>query len=754
MVGSAPYRNPTMKRSVPLNRHALLATKVAVVLTVTLMGVSTACGKGEGAAENPPSNHSGATEGNGQPDKPVPKARPRGPERSVYSLIDNRLSAHVQRAGGIVAVGGSAGFVKYLRYGKSKLPWKIRQTRDGKEVAVMGGKTAAVQIPLTAAQVQGAKLRMRVHNGNARALTIRVNGKQKKEVTQQMTAGWSTVTVDIPDGLLKEGENHILIFTGKGEPMALSWLQLGGAEPGEDAPSVYDSGKKGLVLPAKGGLAYYVMGPEKGLLAGDIADAGCSVAVTATGHDGTVVKGALVGQGSAVELGKLAGQPIHLQLAGQGCPVAYLQNAALKVPGKEPTAKRGSAPKYVILWIMDSLRADRVRAFNPKARPETPNFDKLAKTGAAFRQAYVQGNESRVSHASIWSSLYPVKHNMISSKAKLAGKWKTIDEVARSAGMYTSGVSANGYVAKKWGFGAAWNKYSNHIHERLGLKGKDVYDKAIGTIDGKKDPWFLYLGTIDTHVSWRPKKPWIEKYHPEPYSGRFAKRFSGEDAGKKLTLTAAEIEWVRAIYDSNVSYQDELLGQFLAKLDEWGIAEQTMIIITADHGDEQWEDGNRVGHGASLRDSLVHVPLLVHYPPMIPGGVVEEGADVIDIVPTLADALGQKFDPEWQGRSLIPVANGIGAGYPRVSMASMYERAHVVRMGPWKLRAQGGATPRVYNLDQDPDEKRDIVKKSPIARRVLADPLWMLRAFNRDWRKSEWGDPANVTGAFPAQFGE
>ena len=727
------------------------------------MGVSTACGKGEDSQTkgNPTvaSNDGHKTPPTTDP-KP-PQAKPRGPEHAVYSLVDNRLSAHVQRAGGIVLVGGSAGFVKYLRYGKSKLPWKIQQTRDGEKVAVMGGKTSGLNIPLTAAQAKGTPtLRMRVHNGNGRALTVRVNGQQKKEITKQMTAGWSTVEIEMPDGLLREGENHVLIFTGKGEPMALSWLQLGGqpyATAGENAraPAFYDSARKGLVVSEGGGVTFYVMTPEKGIVTGDIVDSSCpGIEVKATAQNGQSVTGQLVGTGAGVSLSKLAGQPIRLELTGaKGCSTAALANAALVVPGKAAEVKRGKAPKYVVFWIMDSLRADRVSAFNPKARAKAPNYEKLAKTGATFLQAYVQGNESRVSHASMWSSLYPVKHNMISPKAKLAAKWTTIDEVAKKAGLYTSGVSANGYVAKKWGFGSSWNKYSNHIHEKKGLKGKDVYEAAMATVEGKTDPYFLYLGTIDTHVSWRPKKPWIDELHPEPYKGRFAKRFSGEDAEKKLKLSDAEIKWVRALYDSNVSYQDELLGRLLTELENRGIADETMIIITADHGDEQWEH-DRVGHGASLRETLVHVPLLVHYPPLLPGGNVREGAEVVDILPTVADALGQPIDAEWQGQSLIPVAHGVGAGYPRMSMASQYERAHVARMGEWKLRASGGAKPDLYNVAKDPFEKKNLVGKNHIARRFLADPLWLLRAFNKDWRKSEYGNAANVTAAFPAKFGE
>lgn len=720
---------------------------------------------GEDSADSPETSQGGkpgkaapATSSSSGTDSPPPDqaSKPaRGPEHAVYSLVDNRLSAHVQRAGGVVVLGGSAGFVKYLRFRKSNLPWKLRQTTDGKKVAIMGGKTASLFVPLTAEQAaDGTSLRMRVYNDRDKALTLRINGQKDREHTQQMAAGWSTVTVPLPGGSVQAGENEIIIFTGAGEPMSLEWLSIGPGElAGDDAPSFYDTATQSLVLPQGGGLAYFVMVPENGRLLGDVSGAGCQVEVRATAQNGKSVTGQLTGRGGAVEMSALSGQPIRLELTGQGCDSAQLENAALAVPGEAPTVKRGEPPKYVILWIMDSLRADRVRPFNPKARPEAPTFERLAKTGTVFAQNYVQGNESRVSHASIMSALYPVKHDMLSDKAKLAASWTTLDEVAKQAGMYVAGVGANGYMDPKWGMGTAWNKFQNHIHAKLGLKGQDVYDEAIKVVDGKKDPWFLYIGTIDTHVSWRPKEPWISKYHAPGYKGRFASRFSGGDAENGLKLTDAEIAWVRAMYDSNVSYQDDLLRQLLEKLEAWGIADQTMLVITADHGDEQWEH-ERVGHGGSIRETLVHTPLLIHYPPLFPGRRVEEGTEVVDILPTIADALGKDVDPEWQGQSLIPLAQGVGAGYPLMSMASQYEGAHAARMGAWKMRSPGSSAPELYRVDIDPSESKDIAGQNPIALRVLADPLWLLRANNLAWKKSEFGNAANVTEAFPASFGE
>ena len=347
---------------------------------------------------------------------------------------------------------------------------------------------------------------------------------------------------------------------------------------------------------------------------------------------------------------------------------------------------------------------------------------------------------------------------MIGASEKLDPKWTTIDEVAKAGGKFVAGASANGYVdPKRWGFGTQWDAFSNHIHEALGLKAEDIMAKGIKFVGEKKEPWFLYLGTVDTHVSWRAKEPWLAKYDPG-YTGRYKDVFSGADAAAAASgaaLTDAEMKHVRALYDSNVSYQDKVLGDLIAKLEAAGIWNETMLIITADHGDEQWEDG-RVGHGASSRDMLVHVPLLIHYPPMFPAGKHPEGTELVDVVPTVADALGVQTDPEWQGQSLIPLANGVGAGYGRMSFTSMYEDSHGARLGDWKVRISGGANLRVYDLATDADEMKSLTgdAAAAIGGRTVLDPLWLFRTFNKEWKKSVWGNAANVSARFAEDMGE
>jgi arylsulfatase A-like enzyme len=734
--------------------------KLTRVVCAFLVCAACSGDKQAGGSESPAAikgNGGGAGGGAARTKPDVDKRTQRPAEHAVFSLVDNRLLAHVQHAGGIVIPAGSAGFAKYLRFRKTSMPFEIRQDRDGVKVARLAGTSGGVLVPLTEAQAQGdPMIRVRHYNEQPRRITVRVNGKDVSTV--EAAAGWSTSEVQVPNGRLEAGENDVTLFIAKGKPMDVDWIQVGGSAAPASTPQVYDAKQTMLRLGDGQQLAWYVMVPDEGMLVGDVVGAGCKVAVTATPDKGKPITGALEGRGGAVKLDALAGTPVRLQLAAEGCTGGGLANAVLAVPGEAPAVETGDKPEYIVFWIMDSLRADRVPTFVTGARPETPFFDELAKTSTIFANAYVQGNESRVSHASIWSSLYPVKHDMLSSKAKLAEKWVTLDEVMDEAGKFTSGVSGNGYVVEKWGFGDAWDRYRNHIHEGGGLNGEDILGKAIASVEDKlESPFFLYIGTIDTHVSWRAKEPWLSKYDTEPYSGPFKTVASGRDMGKvaggKMKITERDKDRIRAIYDSNVSYQDDLLRQLWEKLTEWGIADKTMLVVTADHGDEQWEVG-RVGHGGSLRESLVHVPLLIHYPPLFPAVRVEEGAEVIDILPTLADVTGVTADEEWQGESLVPLANGVGRGYPRMAMASQYEGAHTVRMGAWKLRVSGGNKPTLYNLVDNPDETEDVVDDAPIARRFLGDPLWMLRTYNLQWQKSRWGNAANATPQLAADLGE
>ncbi len=672
----------------------------------------------------------------------------RGAEHAVFSLGDNRLLAHALAGGGLVLRPGHASFAKYTRFARAAGRWSERAVIDGHAVA-RPESYAQFDVPLAADEAARAKvIALRVHAPAAQRVTVMAGGQAAGAA--ELVPGWQTATIAVANGRLVAGENNLQLVWGKGARPGIAWIQVGGASAIDAAPVGWD--KDAFALGDGAGLAWYVQVPKDGRLVGDVVGDGCKVDVRVTAHGSAALTGTLSGAGGAVELGTLGGQVARLELVAGGCPSTRLANAALALPGAAPSVTAAKRPKNVIFWIMDSLRADRVPTFMPGARPETPVFDRLATTGAAFQSNYTQGNESRASHASMWTSQFVGNHRMIPGGEKtVSSRWFTLGEAMKRAGLYTSGVSANGYITAKWGFGEGWDAYRNHIHDGGGVTGAAILGKGIESLTPKKDaPFFLYLGTIDTHVSWRAKEPWFSKYDPKPYSGKFQTELTGLEAEKfaksKQRPSERDIERIVAIYDSNVSYQDDLLGKLFEQLTAWGIADDTMVIVTADHGDEQWEEG-RVGHGGSTRESVVRVPLLIHYPPLFPGGKIDEGVDTLDVLPTIYDALGQKPVDEWQGESLLPLAQGRGRGYPRPSITSQYEFAWAMRLGGWKVRVAGSGVPDLFHVAKDPLERTRLTDDRPVERRFLTDAFSLFLANQKVWRKRVHGVASNMTAA-------
>jgi arylsulfatase A-like enzyme len=566
----------------------------------------------------------------------------------------------------------------------------------------------------------------------------------------------------MPAGALVEGENKITLtfaqsgtLAGQKASAAVEWIQVGGTAP-DAAPAASDD--KGLVLPKDGGLAFYVQVPAAGSFVATGDAGGCTVKLHAAPHGKKGLDAAWT-SGQPIDLGSLAGQIVRLELTAEGatCTQARLQTAHLADGAPEPKVAYPQRPKNVIIWLTDSTRADKFRIYNPKTRVETAVMDGFAKRATVFKVGYVQGNESRVSHASLFTALYPAQHKFISEKAKLNPQFVTLPEAVKPTGRSTVGFMGNGFIDAFWGFGDGWDLLKNHIHDGGGLRAADLRQAAQGWLDKNiAKPFMLYIGTIDAHVSWRAHEPWIAKYDPEPYTGPFVKacldpQLDNIVAGK-LKINDRDKKRIEALYDSDVSYNDQQFGELVKYLEKQGHLDDTMIILIADHGDEMYEHG-KIGHGQSLHEELVHIPYVISYPPLFPPGkVVDEGVELVDVLPTIVDALGGKVPPDAQGESLIALAQGDGAGYPRPAIASQYELAHTMRLGHWKLWIGGSGDLKLIDAANDPLGRTELQSDHPYERRFVTDALSMWMAYQSKWKKSHWGVASNLKPAFAAEM--
>jgi arylsulfatase A-like enzyme len=286
-----------------------------------------------------------------------------------------------------------------------------------------------------------------------------------------------------------------------------------------------------------------------------------------------------------------------------------------------------------------------------------------------------------------------------------------------------------------------------------GVYGQAVVTTALAQLERHRDARaYQFLGTVDSHAPWIVRRPWIDIYSPPPYTGPFQEYGTAKDLGLKpdsmgcaVVPPKREIDRLVAIYDSTISYQDKELGRFIAQLKSWGIWDDTMLIVTADHGEELFEFG-QCGHGSSTRDLLIRVPLLIRDPARFPGGtIVDEGAEGVDIMPTVLDAVGVAVPPALQGRSLVPLAQGFGRGWAQPSYSSMFEIQHAMRIGRWKIRINYNGVPLVHDMVADPIERTDLVTARAVERRMLTDHIGLFLALRKVWNKREWGVTTNLS---------
>jgi arylsulfatase A-like enzyme len=696
-------------------------------------------------------------------------AAPMRSEHAVFHFVDNRHAAHRASAGELVLDAADLGFARYTRFSMPAPRWQLGQTVEGERAAI-ADRLATLEVPLSAAQARAITfVTARVHGADRQHVTLKVNGRKPgKDAHVELVAGWITIAIPVARGHFGAGENQIVLETtgGKGN-VAIAWLRFGGAISSRDPRSdaVFDPRAQTIALVNDAAVTWYVTVPDGAHFVGSV-NAPCKVELRARTSDGSFVGGLLGADRTRVDLSSLSGRVVALTLTARDCPRAapraIIEAPRITLHGPEPVVRaRAAPPRHVILWIMDALRADKVAIFTPGARAETPNFDELAKSSTVFRQYYVQGNESQTSHSSMWTGLYPAVHGV--RLAGVGGVWRidrrfeVLAQGLEAARYTTLAVTGNGYVNESGGYARGFKEFRNMMREtgvdNGVIYGQQIVDAALAKLDRhRNDLSYLFLGTIDTHGPWIARRPWIDRYSPGPYHGPFQEFGTAKELGFKagsmgcsIIPPPADIERLRAIYDSAVSYQDVQLGRLIKQLQSWGIWDQTMLIITADHGEELFED-RRCGHGGSLRDSLTRVPLLIHDPSRFPADtIVDEGVEGVDLMPTVLDALGVAIPAGTQGAALESLAQGVGRGWPRPSYASQYEYAHAMRIGRWKVRVGPRGSPLIGDLVADPGETTDVATTHPVERRMLTDNLGMFLALRRQWRKAAWGVVTSVT---------
>jgi len=394
-------------------------------------------------------------------------------------------------------------------------------------------------------------------------------------------------------------------------------------------------------------------------------------------------------------------------------------------------------PENVVIYLSDTLRWDKINFNKPKDNVIiTPNFDKISREGIAFTNAISQGSWSVPSQAALMGGRYPWTMRKEDSKKRPPVDTELIATAIKKQKreIVTASYSSNGYVSNAFGFGQKWDYSRNMIREGKPNRTEYLY-KAMFPVFERDNvidkQFFLWLGTIDPHVAYNPRKSFLELYDKKPYRGVIKpyKTASILLDIKRGKLKPSKRDWERlvALYHGEVSYNDHHMGVLIDKLKEWNILEQTAIILISDHGDAFLEH-NDMGHGGSVYDELIRVPMVIYYPRGFPRArVVDSAVETMGLYPTAMEMLSLTSPKNTQAESLLPYAFGIEPLWPKLARSNNRKAAYLSTVGPWRMILKSRNRRELFNYKSDPYEENNLAETRP-------DVLYYLLSRYAEWK--------------------
>jgi choline-sulfatase len=317
----------------------------------------------------------------------------------------------------------------------------------------------------------------------------------------------------------------------------------------------------------------------------------------------------------------------------------------------------------VVLIVIDTLGAKHLEAYNSELK-NSPNIAALARAGVRFDRAYAPAPWTKPSIASIFTSKLPSQHKLRDLHDTLDPQAKTIASYLGEQGLLTFGRVSHVFLNKKEGFATGFQDYQvvnfrGNVHKAI--TSKTVSDQALKWLERRQaDPqnknFFMFLHYFDPHYNYQHHAQYDRT---SGYSGPLK---PGMDIRKLRQLipqlTKADINYLVGLYHEEIAYTDAQIGRVIDQLKQNGMADNTLIIVTADHGEEFLEH-DHIGHTRTLYDELINVPLIFYFPKYFKARVVSENVSTMDILPTLLSFDSKRSSADlFAGISLQSVLTG------------------------------------------------------------------------------------------------
>ncbi len=373
------------------------------------------------------------------------------------------------------------------------------------------------------------------------------------------------------------------------------------------------------------------------------------------------------------------------------------------------TSLRRTKPSNLLIFTLDTVRADRLGCYGYSLL-ESPNIDLLAANGIVFDEAYAAAPITLPSHTTLFTGLYPPSHGVRDNTSyRLSDRALTLAEILKARGYRTGAIVGSFVLDSMYGLDQGFMSYDDQLadstalpeHSEFPSRGdivklrtiserpaSAVTDRAVSWLNQNKDEnFFLWVHYFDAHYPYAPPPAIRARYPDSPYDGEIA-------------------------------YVDENVGRILSVVEAAGLLDETLIVVTGDHGEGLGDHGENT-HSVLIYDSTIRVPLIVHYPKKLPRGKrIDKPVTLADVLPTVLEILGVEVPPGLDGVSLTGVMDGSLEKGRVIYSETMFpylnygwSKEQSIRDSRWKYILS--TNPELYRIDEDRFENRNLFQEEP-----------------------------------------
>lgn len=395
------------------------------------------------------------------------------------------------------------------------------------------------------------------------------------------------------------------------------------------------------------------------------------------------------------------------------------QTAPPEAPGGSEESPQAEDRPSILVYLIDTLRAREIGAYGAEIT-QTPAMDAFAAEGVLFQNAKTPSSWTRPAVASLLTGVPPTVHAIETFRDVLSTCGPSqvrLPQLLQAQGYVTGAVVANPQVDPLFGFAPGFDSFQGLYDARTDRRRpgvEDMISTAPTVVEAAKRfiegvpsnrPFFLFVLTIDPHGPYAPPAPYDSMYEPRRVSADPLDDAAFKRLRRQMAAGRSSPELL-AQYRGEVSYADAAFGDLISWMEDREILDETLVVLTADHGEEFAEHGDK-GHGKTLYEEVVGIPLILRHPGSLARGRRGENVDLMDLGATLAAAGGARPPEHWRGRDLRgPLKPAAVVSTSRLRDGYKYQ---ALSRGTLKLiENEETHASELYDLSLDPEERRPL----------------------------------------------